>query len=499
MRNFNVMLEISWDDQAWDLESDYLVSAGGTFQFRAPGDFIASGGGSLDQADIVLANVADRYLPYLANQYFYQKHVRLYVSTTVNGVATDMLKIFTGAINSARLNTPTGSAGSMLTLSCTSEEGPFLQRKYDLLQSRFKQFADSNITEADWIDVLLEGTPLTRPNPKDEGLINIPWLWADDESILEECWAVAAACGGIFYSDLDGWATYKNASSLAKDVTVPVETFARTGTAGTYTPYSSATLDLNQDELYSDVVVEVSTRHIDEEDLLWEPEEYERLVVPAGGGKLTVIATYDDPVYQINNFEYEITTEMGTPFDIGAPTMVHYAQKSEITFTNSHAYYPALIRYFRVTGVPVTGRTAFEFKASSILPYWTDVIPSSGGQLRRQRRTRSVRGNNYVQTQMQGQFLADLILAESEAPRPIISLNGVPGKQTRFIGDVVEVVDTRLGVNFKGRILSLSWTLGTTYEHSLTIQSFGTVYANAPYFVLNSTDQIGPSSKKMYY
>ena len=486
MPMLNVNLIIAWDGTNWDDESEYLVTASGNFSLRAPGDFLVAGSGNVDQAVINLASINGRYVSYLDNYEFYQKHVRLEVSLD----GGDFARVFSGAIDRAELSAPNATNVSMLTLHCTTQEGPYLQRKFNLPMSTFRELASSPVTETEWFNILYNGASIPNPLTRvfDPGLVTIPWLWADDESALEECWAAAAACGGVFYSNLLGHSVYRNASWVAKNISDIKETFAR-DPVGAEVTYVSAEIDYNQDNLYADVTVEVSSRQINEPELVWSPEDYERLIVPAEG-ELKVIATYDDPVYEILSFDWEATTEMGTPFNPAELSVVRtdYAQKSELVFTNTHDYEPALIRYFRITGQPVTGRTTFEFKAASSEAYWND----------KDRRTRSVRSNVYIQTPAQGQFVADIVLAESQLPRPIIRLNGVPGKQSRFIGDTVRIRDTRMRTALiTGQIIALGWQIGTTYQHTVTVHDYGSVYSAAPYFILN-TDTVG-GARKIFY
>lgn len=466
-------LLVSWDGVSWIDESNYLVSANGTFAFSAPADFLISGSGTVNQASITLANTADRYVAKMSALDFFQRPVRLSVN-----IGAGMERIFSGIINGVQMTAPSPGTASQLILECMTMEAPYLQRKFDLSLADFVYMHNNPNTEREWFQLICArlGIPLTQAF--DTGMVNIPWLWADDESALEEMWKAAAAAGGVLYTNVLGHLVYKNASSVAKDIIAPKETLSRTANS-----YSMATLDVNQDDLYSDVVVEVSTRSISDTEQLWTPEDYADLVVPPSGS-LVVNAVFDDPAYSIDGIEWEAKSSSGGSMT-SQVTMVHedFAQKSKITFTNSNTGTAAIIPYIRVNGSPVSGRVSFERTANSVNSFWTG----------RDRRTRSVRSNVYVQTPVQGKFLADIILAESEVPRAVVQISGIPGKPSRFIGDVIVVQDTRLKTtSITGQIENMSWSLGNTYTQSIRVQDFAGVYpyANTPGYFIIGTDQV---------
>lgn len=473
MGTLQAQLLIAWDGVSWTDESEYLVSATGTFSFAAPADFLVSGGGIVNSANITLSNAADRYVARMSALDFFQRHVRLAVN-----VGSGMERIFSGVINGVQMTAPNPGTASQLVLQCQTMEGPYLQRKFDLSLADFVAMHTSPNTEREWFQLICDrlSIPLTRVF--DTGMVNIPWLWADDESALEEMWKAAAAAGGVIYTNVLGHLVYKNASSIAKDIVAPKETLSRTANS-----YSIATLDVNQDDLYSDVVVEVSTRSISDVEQLWTPEDYADLVVPPLGS-LVVNAVFDDPAYSIESIEWEAKSSSGGSMT-SSVTMTHedFAQKSKITFTNANSSTAAIIPYIRVNGSPVSGRVSFERTANSVNSFWTN----------RDRRTRSVRSNVYIQTPVQGKFLADIILAESEVPRAIVQLNGLPGKPSRFIGDVVVIQDTRVKTtNIVGQIEQMSWSLTNTYQQSITVQDFANIYpyANTPGYFIVGTDAV---------
>lgn len=475
-------LLISWDGATWTDESDYLVSANGTFSFSAAADFLISGGGIVNQATIVLSNANNRYIPNVSGLDFFQRHVRLGVDQ-----GAGVKRIFSGVIHGVRLTSPNPGTASQLVLECHTMEAPYLQRKFDMTIADFNYLHRVAATEYEFFDLIIRirlATDLTLAF--DPGTVSFPWLWLDDESVLEECWKLAAACGGVMYTNVLGHLIYKNATSGANNVLNPRETLSRNANS-----YSISAMDMNQDDLYSDVVVEISTRSIGDTEELWLPEDYADLVVPPNDS-LVVNATFSDPAYSITDVEWEAISNAGTSMTSSVSlTRVDYAQKSQLTFTNLHATAQAIIPYIRVHGVPVVGRVSFERVANSTSAFWNT----------RDRRTRSVRQNAYVQTPVQGKYLADIILAESEEPRTVVTLSGLPGDPDRFIGQTVRIQDSRLkNVDIVGQIEHMAWQLTQTYQQTITVQDFGNIYMYAPYFTLNSaTNGVIGGTRKVFY
>lgn len=290
MGTLRAQLFVYWNGVSPSDESAYLVSATGQFSLQAPADFLTSGGGTVNQATINLANPADRYIALLSTLDFFERKVELSVSFNEG---TTFQRIFTGVIRGVQMTAPNPGTASQLVLQCVTMDGPYLQRKYDMPIADFKGYHTTNTTESQFFTSMLNKINPSFPRAFDTGTIVLPWIWLDDESVLEEFWKIAASCGGVVYTDVNGTLIYKNASSIAKLINTPSETLSRAANS-----YSMGTLDVATDDLYSDVVVEVSTRVIGDVEELWSPEDYADLVVPPSG-TLVVNATFDDPVYEL--------------------------------------------------------------------------------------------------------------------------------------------------------------------------------------------------------
>jgi hypothetical protein len=483
-------LEISWNGVDWkdvngqpNGEEDYLLSASGSFRFFSPTSFFLSGAGTVDSAIISLANVAGRYNSIINDASFLQRHVRLSVD-----IGAGFERIFSGAIEAASLSATTSTEVGILTLRCVTQEGPYLQRKISTAMSDFETFCGSPVSETDWMNYLLDklGSPLTRSF--DRGIMILPWLWTDDESVLDECWAVAAACGGVFYTNRLGHVVYENASNLAKNIDTISETFTRS-TNG----FSDAQLSVDQDNLYSDITVAVNFRHVASPQIVWSPDEAEDLVIPPSSVPRTIEVTFDDPVVRLDgNVEFEAVSAGGEPmtFYFVNVAVTKYAQRMQLKFTNTHPHDCAYIKYITVRGFPVIGSPAFEH---------TESVPAGDTFWdNKDRRTRSVRDTLYVQTMQQAYFLSSLMLADSSSPRRVISINDIPGKPTRFIGDIVTVRDsTILTTDIVGRIEEMSWRLDLIYAQSVVVRDFGEMYSAAPYFIVGTHTIGGP--RKLFY
>ena len=475
-------LLVQWDGTSWTDETSYLASAGGSFKFVPIGTFFATNQGAVDTATISLANVAGRYNNRIAPDYAFQRHVRLSANT-----GAGLVRIFSGAISSLTIEAPNAATAGTLQLECTTEEGPYLQRKFSSTRASLRALHNSGANEVDWINYLLDSisSPLTRTF--DPGFVNIPWLWVDDESVLDEVWGVCAAAGGVFYVSRMGALVYNNISTIAKRITVTSETLSRTAGA-----YSGVNIEASQDDLYSDITVEASPRLVGSPEIVWTPDNEENMIIPPDD-EVKIIAKYDSAVWQITQIEFEATSANGDPLTttyVNLTAHIEYAAKSEFTFTNTHPSKIAYIKYIRVHGYPLIGGPVLERETK--LPnddtFWYP----------RNRRDRSIRDNPYIQTGAQAKFVADVLLEDSAYPRAVLQLRGLQGKTDRFIGDTVVIHDpTILAEDIVGQIEMLTWRIGMTYEHDIVVRDYGRSYDLAPYFIVG--DDTACSDRPIFY
>ncbi len=219
----------------------------------------------------------------------------------------------------------------------------------------------------------------------DAGLFNVPWAWLDDESVIEEAWRLAAACGGRFSADPDGMFRYENAAHW---LTSPHDTSQETLDKGDFNKLGRR--GSQSRELYKAVTVGGGRpASILAEDVIWQSDEV--VQVPANSTK-SITARLRQPAYSVRSIDYT-ATDGGTD-DLDSNVSIaatYYAQRVDMDITNSHASKAAFLVNLSMTGNTVHGGPSVEETCESSDNYWDD----------REGRTRQVRGNVYVQTRSQ--------------------------------------------------------------------------------------------------
>lgn len=119
----------------------------------------------------------------------------------------------------------------------------------------------------------------------------------DDESVMEELWALAAACGGNIYSDASGQLIYDDTQTwLLNSINNKTATFTRSN-------YTDLKLRYGDSDLYSTTVVEASPRRdFGENSVLWEPDE--TISVPANNTR-AITAKLRQPAYFLDGVSFQ--------------------------------------------------------------------------------------------------------------------------------------------------------------------------------------------------
>jgi hypothetical protein len=225
------------------------------------------------------------------------------------------------------------------------------------------------------------------------------------------------------------------------------------------------------------------------------------MVPPSSTKKIT--ARLQQPLYFSYGPEWQAVS--GGGLDLGNsnnPTVVtmaatFYAQRAELTITNTSPYWAAYMRNFRIMGYPVLGGPSFEESRNSADHGSNGAFFAARGQ-----RTRAVRGNAYVQSKAQAGMLASFLLAQSERPRLTYRLRGCPGKPWRRPGDRITIDDP--SVMSAGRdafVTAISWRLSSSgFGQDLEAVDAAQLYPHQAegYFVVG-TNTLGASAKRVFY
>lgn len=504
-------LGVDWNfDGTFTDETDRLLRAAGSSRFHPPAAAVTAGRGIVDQMTISLDNKDGRYSPLNTGGALYSSiqsgkayHAPVYLRIGIGDSVEDV--VFRGVVKIPTESGATWSDSNVIDIDCRSTDEAALQKRVSTTNSLFTQIHDEGWTESEIIARWLQeagyadGTHFrSQANAAssgsdaslDPGLFVIPWAWLDDESPITDVWELAAACGGRFYfspDNVDGGSgnvgsfCYENAYHwLSSPHTVSQETLDEDDFAR-LVPY------YNDRELFDAVVVEASSRIVLGTAVLWEPDE---AVTVAAGTSKEITAYLRQPAYNIDSISYVARSSGGADLtsDISVTSTV-YAQRVEMEVTNAHATHAAILTTFQVNGKTVDGRPGIEERKTSVDSFWSS----------REGRTRTVRGNPYIQTRPQAQFLAEFLRDRHELPRLFFNAQGVPGDPERRLGDRVTLDDASvMSASRDTFILAMDWALSEQgYIQDLECIDADGLYASADYFVLD-TDTLNGSAVLFY-
>ena len=487
-RTIAYRLYISWDGTTPVAETTRLLQASGENRLTSP-DAIAAGRGIVDRCTLELDNRDGRYSPLNSSGALYANiqaggayNRPMYLEVSIDG-GSNYYRVFTGVIKIPQETTPTPSKPATVTIDCRSRDELLLGRRMSTTLADMRMMNAAGWTEAQVAEYWVQqtgGTPTV-----DDGVFVISWPWMDDESVLEEIWALASATGGRFYCDPDGTFRYEDMTHWLKSPhTVSQETFTRADFAELQPVYSDA-------ELYNSVAVEASARMVGAHDLLWEPDE--PVTVPPGATK-TITARYRQPAYSVEAPTWKAATAGGIDITSSVTVTVtaSYVQRMELSIANAHATEAAYLHPFNIGGVALTGGPTQEETRTSAANGSNSAWWTSRGTTR----SKALRGNAYIQTRAQAGTLAHFLLRRSEAPRLTYRLKGCPGKSSRRCGDLVTINDTAIMSSSRTAFITgISWRLtvnGFTQDIEAMDAANYAPYQSEGYFIIG-TNKLGAS------
>lgn len=431
-------LYIAWDGTNYIDESAYLIDAQGDVRYAAPYSSLVGGAGITDQMIFTLDNSSGRFSPLnsssaiygnISNGGMYMRPVRFDVSID-NGA--NYYRVFTGVLKLPGAQSPTWQESSTVRFDARSRDELLLNLRQSTDRGIFSGYVDSPPTEdaifSEWITKLGNGFTSSDLD-LDAGFVRIPFAWMDDESVLEECWLLAAATGGRFFANHEGIFRYENMAAW--------QTKTRSTTSQqTYTLSNFQRLEYRYDDtdLYNKITVEASPRVVGGVDVVWESES---AVTLQPGESKTIIAKYDAPSYSVTSLDVAARDVGGNDItSFVSVVATYYAQRAKLVVANSSNLLAHLTK-LRILGRPVIGAPDQEATRDSKTNGANDAY--FVGRVKRERR---IGGNPYVQTLPQAEMLAQRILDLSEYPRLQFTLFGCDGNPDRRLGDRITIDHT---------------------------------------------------------
>lgn len=495
-RSIAYRLYIAWNGSTFSDESARLIQATGENKLAAP-DAIGQGRGQVDRCTLELANQDGRYSPLNTSGALYSSiqaggayHRPMYLEVAVDG--STYSRVFTGVIKMPQETTPTPNGIAVTRIDCRSVDEKLLGKRMSTSIADLVANNAAGVREGSIISQWL--TAAGASGTVDAGLFTIPWAWMDDESVLEELWQLASACGGRLYADPDGTIRYEDMTHWLKAPhTTSQETFTRADFVSLEPVYSDG-------ELYSTVTVEASSREAGAADVLWEPDE--RIIVPPASSR-TVTARLSQAAYSAELSTWAAATAGGVDItsSVSVTVTAYNVQRLELSLTNAHATEAAYMHPFSVVGRALEGGPTQEKTRDSATygsngAWWT---------ARGTTRTKALRGNAYIQTAAHAGALAQALLHRSEAPRLTYKLRGCPGKPSRRCGDRVTINDTAIMSASRGAyITGITWRLtqnGFTQDVEAIDAAGLYPYQDEGYFTLgtNKLGAAGTGTARLFY
>lgn len=478
-------LEISWDNTGlfsgaraaagWTNETAALVSSSGSLTIIPPGEALVSSG-STSRLTVILNNTAQRYSWQRSDKPLYANignagglsgiKIRLWQGYTVSA-SPEYVCIFAGFIADWREQTSAGQ----VTLDCFDRGWRWLQDKRSLP-------VYEHLRADEWIVQLCTEIGLGAGNRNlDTGLYQIPYCWLDDESVIEEMRSVAASEGGLVYFDQPGILQFQNALNWAARASV--WTFDEG-------EYQLSDPTMNSDALATEIISEWSGRYEGPQGEIYTLDSY-KWIQPGTAEVWT--ARFRQAAIEVFQPDSEDPYTDFTAISTGGALMNDdvtivasgiFGQQCTITATNTNTTWAAQLQHLTLRGRPLLGGPAEQEKIT--------VSPSP---LTDHERTRSVRGNPYVQTATQARAVGNALADRLKRIRPTWQLSGIAGVPQLELTDVITFKDDRQlgsGNSVDAIVIGLDWTCsGNGYLQTVRAYDVTDLLAYDNYFIIGTT------------
>lgn len=493
-------LEVAWDGNeavtdargaaAWTDETAYLVKHSGTLRIDPPGVKLVAAG-ETGQLSVTLDNTADRYSWHNAASPLYAyisgaaglagKPIRLWQGFTTNdpkdvGVLPEWVCIFTGIV-----------AGWRPDVTAATVELDCRDWGYKYLQDKRSTVVSYDQPPATWITSVATNAGITI-GALDLGIYAIPFCWLDDESAVEEIWQTAEADGGLCYFDQRGQLHFENALHW------PGHTTSLWTVADGAAQRVDADLDL--DAVATQVVVEWSARGKAPDEPLYTLDRL-RTIMPGATETWTARFQYaatrivtPDAADPYNDYAAQAAGGRDLTGDLTVTLSDVCAQQATVSVHNTATAQAAILNFLQIRGTPlVGGPTEQETVDATPAPFTY-------------KRLRSVRDNIYLQTQAQGQALAQLLAVRCRRIRPRWKLYGLTGVPQLELGDRVTFYDTHAlgsGVSADGLVVEMRWRGSATdgFVQDWVLLGLDDLSAYTDYFIIG-VDTLGTTARAYY-
>ena len=502
-RQITYGLFVDWNNNGWFYDvaedlSNLLLNAEGDESISNPDESFSASKGYTSAAAFTIANQNQVYSPSnssspiyasISNGGYYQKKVLFQVT-----IAGTTHTVFSGIIKSLTESGRTAKTAGVVILNCVGKEDAFINMRLVSPVATTQVFYENGKDEGQLIAKTLElcgltdGTDFVSQDYSggtktiDRGLFTIPWYWLDSESPIEDCWRLAAACGGRFYFDTEtGKFYYKNAEFYGFGVSGTSQFTADESNCASISPV------YGDKELYESVKVVARPRQIGDSEVVWEPETIPTIFP---GETLNITAKISTPIFRYNGYTLRAMSTGG--FDKTGEVAVsatYNSQEVRFIITNNSGFF-LFLRNFKVTANPIDGGQTVEYTESSTDSFWTT----------RNGKQRQISDNPYIQTFAHAKAIGKMLFHRQSVWRDQIRIDGFRGNAFGRVGMLITVSNATIGISKTAIIVKQQWKLGRgQFDQSFDCYAYGDIYGEAvgDYFVIGTHSS--NSTKRYFY
>lgn len=493
-------VEVDWDrDGNYTDETNNFISATGGNTLVAPKDSFTGGNGTVDQCTIRLWNGSFRYstkntssplYSIIANGGYFQARVRF--SVTIDGLLT---QLFFGVLRNIVESPPTSTQSSQITLDCRSYDDVIMQAKFSttradfVANNKYPKTEDKHIIDlltesglVDGVHFVSAAYAASHPGTQvtiDTGCFLISYAWVDDESPLEDIWNMVGGCLGWFFTDRLGKFHYVNITGMTPSANGVHNVGAPLVLNDGNTKKIQFTWD--DSDLYNEVVLEVAPREIGPTGEVWKNAQP---ITIAGNSSETINAKFSRPMVQYNGIQWDARDAAGRNMAASiAFTSTFYAQRAQLVFTNSSTK-TVYVTGINIQGSMLEGGREYEIVKRSTLGFWETV---AGNSTKRGARTKSIRGNVYVQHRSHAEWAAQYLLKRFELPNIVLDVDGVNNPAAVVGRGITLQYPGMISTPISAIIMKTNWTAGVQgFTLDLEAADLTSSFTCTPYFVVGT-------------
>jgi hypothetical protein len=383
-----------------------------------------------------------------------------------------VIKIFEGTITDFTEN----DKEMTITINC---------RDYgdrDALQFRYSSGFYENLRIDEWIETLATAAGLSFTT-HGYSPTSVPWLWMEDESILQQMIQAAQAENGIIYIDESGVVNYWPPGYWVDFYYVNEQIWAdgEPWRIVDNTDFTDLQLKWESKEQYDDIFVTAQPRSIGLQTEVFTLSN--TITIPPLTNK-AFTCKFSDPVYDQRTVDYVITNSYGNdmsasvtwngrvlpdPEEDYGPYL--YAEHWDMTIANSNATEDAYLSKFTVTGRPLVGGPSIEMKALNNADLHKRVYKVT---------------NPYIQTDTQAQALASMIQNRFKGtPLMKATVSGLKPNPLLQVGDTVQVTSSNSFLtNAPFYVVGISYA-SPKYDMTLDLIDATEFFASDNYWTIN--------------